>query len=314
MVDSIAKSGAHAIKLQTYTPDTMTIDLNSNEFLIGGSSSLWQGESLYSLYQKAQTPWDWHQPIFDRAQAHGMIGFSSPFDSTSVDFLESLNVPAYKIASSELVDLNLIRLVAETKKPIFMSTGMASISEIYDAIETARRYGSSSIVLLKCTASYPSDPKESNLLSIPVMRDLFNVQVGLSDHTLGIGVAVASIPMGVTVIEKHVTLSRGDGGVDAAFSLEPSELASLVRETRIAQLALGNTNIGPTISELESLKFRRSLYVVQDIKAGESLTLDNVKAIRPGLGLPPKFLSIILGRKAKYDISRGTPIDWKFIN
>ena len=314
IVDMAAECGAQAIKLQTYTPDTMTININENEFHIGDKSSLWEGKSLYKLYEEAQTPWEWHKPIFERARMHGLVAFSSPFDSTAVDYLESLNVSIYKIASAELVDLNLIRHVARTKKPMIMSTGMADIAEIHEAVDIARSNGCPNIILLKCTATYPAIPEDSNLKSIPVMRDVFDLQIGLSDHTLGIGVAVASVAMGATVIEKHVTLDRADGGVDAAFSLEPHELKMLVSETKIAQLAMGTTHIGPTAAEQTSLKFRRSLYAVENIKAGERLTVKNVRAIRPGLGLPPKNLSIIVGRKVKCDIKRGTAINWKLID
>lgn len=314
IVDMVAESGAQAIKLQTYTPDTMTINISENEFYISDKSSLWEGKSLYKLYEEAQTPWEWHKPIFERARKHGLVAFSSPFDTTSVDFLESLNVSIYKIASAELVDLNLIRRVAQTKKPMIMSTGMASVPEIHEAVHMARSNGCPDVILLKCTATYPATPKESNLNSIPVMREVFGVQIGLSDHTLGIGAAVASVAMGATVVEKHVTLARADGGVDSAFSLEPLELKMLVRETKIAQLAMGSTYIGPTASEHSSLKFRRSLYAIENIVAGERLTEKNVRAIRPGLGLPPKCLSIVLDRKAKVDIKRGTAINWKLID
>lgn len=314
IVDMAAECGAQAIKLQTYTPDTMTINISENEFHIGDKSSLWEGKSLYKLYEEAQTPWEWHKPIFDRARAHGLVAFSSPFDTTAVDFLESLNVAIYKIASAELVDLNLIRRVAQTKKPMILSTGMASVAEIHDAVQMARANGCPDVILLKCTATYPATPEESNLNSIPVMRDVFDVQVGLSDHTLGIGAAVASVAMGATVVEKHVTLSRADGGVDSAFSLERSELMMLVREAKTAHLAMGSTYIGPTAAEHNSLKFRRSLYAVENIMAGERLTEKNVRAIRPGQGLPPKNFSIILGRKVKCDIKRGTAINWKLID
>ena len=314
IVDMAAECGAQAIKLQTYTPDTMTININENEFHIGDKSSLWEGKSLYKLYEEAQTPWEWHKPIFERARKHGLVALSSPFDATAVDFLESLDVAIYKIASAELVDLDLIRRVAKTKKPLIMSTGMASVAEIHEAVNMARSNGCPDLILLKCTATYPATPEESNLNSIPVMRDVFDVQIGLSDHTLGIGAAVAAVAMGATVIEKHVTLARADGGVDSAFSLEPHELKMLVSETKIAQLAMGTTYIGPTVAELQSLKFRRSLYAVEDIMAGQRLTEKNVRAIRPGLGLPPKNYSIVLGRKVNCDIKRGTAINWKLID
>lgn len=314
IVDMAAECGAQAIKLQTYTPDTMTININENEFHIGDKSSLWEGKSLYKLYEEAQTPWEWHKPIFERARKHGLVAFSSPFDATAVDFLESLNVSIYKIASAELVDLNLIRRVAQTKKPLIMSTGMASVAEIHEAVNTARSNGCPDLILLKCTATYPAIPEESNLNSIPVMRDVFDVEIGLSDHTLGIGAAIAAVAMGATVIEKHVTLARADGGVDSVFSLEPHELKMLVSETKVARLAMGTTYIGPTAAEHQSLKFRRSLYAVEDIMAGQRLTEKNVRAIRPGLGLHPKNYAILLGRKVKCDIKRGTAINWKLID
>jgi pseudaminic acid synthase len=314
IVDMVAENGAHAIKLQTYTPDTMTLNLRTKEFRINDKTSLWKGKSLYKLYEEAQTPWEWHKPIFERARKHGLVAFSSPFDSNAVEFLESLNVPMYKIASAELVDLNLIRCVAQTKKPVILSTGMASISEIHDAVAIARSNGCPHVVLLKCTAAYPANPEESNLNSIPVMRDVFQVQVGLSDHTLGIGAAIASVAMGGTIIEKHVTLAREDGGVDSAFSLEPHELRLLVSESKIAQVAMGSNQIGPTEAERNSLKFRRSLYAIENIKLGERLTEQNVRAIRPGFGLPPKNLSNVIGRKVSCHVKRGTAINWNLID
>jgi len=313
IIDMVAYSGAHAIKLQTYKPETMTLDIAEGEFFIRDISSPWGGRSLFELYQEAQTPWNWHKPIFDYAHKLGLVAFSSPFDLTSVDFLESLNVPVYKIASAELIDLNLIRRVAQTKKPIILSTGMASIAEIHEAVEMARSNGCPNIILLKCTATYPAAPEESNLSSIPILRDIFGLEVGLSDHTLGIGAAIASVAVGATVIEKHVTLSRSDGGVDSMFSLEPHELRLLVAESKTAHAAMGTTYIGPTTAELESLKFRRSIYAVQKISLGEPFTEENIRAIRPGGGLPPKNLAVILGRKASKDIERGTPIHWALI-
>jgi N-acetylneuraminate synthase len=314
IVDMVAQSGAQAIKLQTYKPETMTLDIAENEFYICDTNSPWRGKSLYKLYQEAQTPWEWHKPIFERSRKLGLVAFSSPFDLTAVDFLESLNVPIYKIASAELTDLNLISRVGQTKKPMILSTGMANISEIYEAVEVARSNGCPHIILLKCTATYPATPEESNLNSIPVLRDAFGVQVGLSDHTLGIGAAIASVAVGATVIEKHVTLSRSDGGVDSLFSLEPHELRLLVSETKIAHAAMGGVQIGPTDTELESLKFRRSLYAVEDIRTGERFTEKNIRAIRPGSGLPPKNLAVIIGRKSSKDIERGTPINWGLID
>ena len=310
IVEAAAKAGAHALKIQTYTPDTMTLNLDHGEFHIEDKHSLWQGTSLYRLYEQAYTPWEWHKPIFDRCRELGMIGFSTPFDSTSVDFLEDVNVPCYKIASFENIDLPLIQKVASTQKPMIVSTGMASIAELDELVTTAREAGCKEMILLKCTSSYPSTPEHSNIVTIPHLQKLFNCQVGLSDHTLGVGVAVAAVALGATVIEKHFTLNRADGGVDAAFSLEPQEMCSLVDESLRAWQGLGHIQYGPTEKEKKSLQFRRSLYIAEDIKAGEVLTEQNVRAIRPGGGLAPKFYNIVLGRKASQDIKRGTPLSW----
>ncbi len=292
IVDTVAKTGAHALKLQTYTADTMTLDIDEGEFYIKDSQSLWCGKSLYQLYQEAYTPWEWHKPIFDRCKELGIIGFSTPFDITAVNFLESLEVPCYKIASFENTDLPLIRKVASTGKPMIISTGMATISELDETVRTAREAGCQDLILLKCTSNYPATPKDSNLLTIPHLRDLFNVQVGLSDHTMGIGVAVASVALGATFIEKHFTLRRADGGVDSAFSMEPEEMHQLVVETEKAWQALGKINYGATEAEKASLNFRRSLYVAKDMKAGDIFTPENLRAIRPGLGLSPKYYDI----------------------
>ncbi|SDF79844.1 pseudaminic acid synthase [Sporolituus thermophilus] len=313
IVEAAAKAGVHALKLQTYTADTMTIDLSEREFFISDDKSLWQGKSLYKLYQEAYTPWEWHKPIFDRCRELGIVPFSTPFDATAVDFLESLDVPCYKIASFENVDLPLIRKVASTGKPIIMSTGMATLAEIDEAVRTAREAGCKELILLKCTSTYPASPEESNLLTIPHMRELFGCEVGLSDHTLGIGAAVAAVALGATVIEKHFTLSRADGGVDAAFSLEPDEMKILVEETKRAWQALGKINYGPTEKEKKSLVFRRSLYVVKDMAAGEEFTPENLRAIRPGLGLAPKYYNELIGKKVNRPIMRGTPVSWDLI-
>lgn len=313
IVEAAAKAGAHALKIQTYTADTMTLNLSEGDFYIADSKSLWQGTSLYQLYQEAHTPWDWHKPIFNRCRDLGIIGFSTPFDATSVDFLEELEVPFYKIASFENIDLPLIRKVAQTGKPIILSTGMASIAELDEAVQTARNAGCTELVLLKCTSSYPASPANSNLLTIPHLKQLFNCPVGLSDHTLGIGAAVASVALGATVIEKHFTLSRAEGGVDAAFSLEPQEFSGLVQESMSACAALGTISYGPTEKETSSLKFRRSLYVVEDMQAGDILTPENVRAIRPGYGLYPKYYEIVLGRKVKKAIKKGTPLSWEIM-
>lgn len=313
IVEAAAAAGAHALKIQTYTADTMTIDKSDGEFLISDKASLWSGKNLYQLYQEAYTPWEWHEPIFKRCRELGIIGFSTPFDETAVDFLESLNVPMYKIASFENIDLPLIQRVAVTGKPMILSTGMATIAELDEAVHTARSAGCSDITLLKCTSSYPASPEFSNVLTIPHMRQLFNCKVGLSDHTLGIGVAVASVALGAEVIEKHFTLSREEGGVDAAFSLEPDELKALVVESERAYQSLGEVFYGRTEKEKASLQFRRSLYIVKDIEEGERFTPDNLKAIRPGLGLPPKYMDVFLGKVAKRRIARGTPLSWDLL-
>lgn len=313
IVDAIAEAGAHAVKLQTYTSDTMTLDLAEREFLIDDPQSLWAGRTLYDLYREAHTPWDWHAPIFERARARGLVAFSTPFDATAVDFLESLDVPCYKIASFENVDLPLIRRVAATGKPLIISTGLATLAEIAEAVGAARDAGCRDLVLLKCTSAYPASPADSHLRTIPHLRAAFGCEVGLSDHTLGNGAALAAIALGATVIEKHVTLRRADGGVDSAFSLEPQELKQLVEDGERARLALGDVRYGPSASEVNSLRFRRSLYVVRDVRAGEELTRENVRAIRPGLGLPPKELDRVLGRRAARSIAAGTALAWNLI-
>ncbi len=310
IVEAAARSGAHALKLQTYTPETMTLDLDEGEFHIDDPASLWSGTSLYKLYGRAYTPWDWHRPLFERARELGMLCFSTPFDATAVGFLESLGVPAYKVASFENIDLPLIRTIAATGKPMIISTGMASIAELDEAVRTARQAGCEDLILLKCTSSYPASPENTNLNTIPHMRALFGCEVGLSDHTLGIGAAVAAVALGATVIEKHFTLNRSDGGVDSVFSLEPHEMRLLVTETQRAWQALGDVRYGFTEQEAKSVVFRRSLYVVKDIVPSEVLTLDNVRAIRPGLGLAPKYLDVVLGMPVKRPVKRGTPLTW----
>lgn len=310
IVEAAAKTGAHALKIQTYTPDTMTLDLNEREFYIGDPKSLWAGTSLYKLYGEAYTPWEWHKPIFDRARELGIIAFSTPFDETAVDFLEELDVPCYKIASFENTDIPLIRKVAATGKPLVISTGMATAAELDETVRAAREAGCKDLILLKCTSTYPATAANTNILTIPHLRELFGCEVGLSDHTMGLGVSVASVALGATVIEKHFTLDRADGGVDSTFSMEPAEMAHLVRETERAWQALGQVNYGPTEAEKKSTQFRRSLYVVQDLKAGAVLTRENVRAIRPGLGLPPKYLEQVLGKTVKQDIKRGTALGW----
>lgn len=313
IVEAAAKTGVHGLKLQTYTADTMTLDRDEGEFFIRDPQSLWQGQSLYQLYQQAYTPWEWHEPIFQRCQELGMIGFSTPFDETAVDFLESLNVPCYKIASFENTDLPLIRKVASTGKPMIISTGMASIAELDETVRTARAAGCQDLILLKCTSSYPASPENTNLLTIPHLQALFDVQVGLSDHTLGIGAAVASVALGATFIEKHFTLSRADGGVDAAFSMEPHEMQQLVAETERAWQALGQISYGATAAEQKSLVFRRSLYVAEDIQAGEQFTAQNIRCIRPGYGLAPKYYDLLLGKTAQQNLCKGTPLSWEML-
>lgn len=313
IVEAAARAGAHALKLQTYTADTMTLDLDQGEFFIKDPDSLWAGSSLYDLYQRAHTPWEWHEPIFARARELGMLAFSTPFDESAVDFLESLDVPAYKIASFENTDLPLIRRVAVTGKPLIISTGMASIAELDESVQAARQAGCRDLVLLKCTSTYPASPANSNLLTIPHLRELFGCEVGLSDHSMGVGVSVAAVALGATVIEKHFTLDRSAGGVDASFSLEPGELASLVVETERAWQAMGQVRYGATQAESKSLMYRRSLYVTRDMQAGELFSADNVRAIRPGLGLAPKHYDALLGRRARQALKRGTALDWALI-
>jgi N-acetylneuraminate synthase len=313
IVEAAARSGAHGLKIQTYTADTMTLDIGEGEFFINDPTSLWKGNSLYKLYQQAYTPWEWHKPIFDRCQELGIIGFSTPFDATAVDFLEFLDVPCYKIASFENTDLPLIRRVASTGKPIIISTGMATVAELDETVRTARESGCEDIILLKCTSTYPATPDNTNILTIPHLRDLFGIQVGLSDHTMGIGVSVASVALGATVIEKHFTLRRADGGVDSAFSMEPEEMQQLVIETERAWQALGKISYGVTEAEQKSLVFKRSLYITKNLKAGDTLTIDNLRAIRPGRGLPPKYYNIILGKSINQDTQAGTPLSWELL-
>lgn len=313
IVEAAFKAGVQAIKLQTYTADTITLDVHENEFMVQDEKSLWNGKSLHKLYNEAYTPWEWHAPIMKRARELGMVCFSSPFDETAVDFLEELNVPAYKIASFENIHLPLIRKAAKTGKPLIMSTGMASLAELDEAVKAAREAGCKDLILLKCTSTYPALPENSNLKTIPHMQELFQCQIGLSDHTMGVGVSVAAVTLGATVVEKHFTLSRAEGGVDSAFSLEPQELKSLVEETERAWQSLGSIKYGPTKAEEKSLVFRRSIYISKDVKSGEILSRDNVRIVRPGLGLPPKNLDLIIGKKVKMDLQIGTPLSWDHI-
>ena len=314
IVEAAAKAGVDAIKLQTYTADTMTLDISEGEFFIADKDSLWKGESLYHLYQKAYTPWEWHKPIFDRCKELGIMGFSTPFDATAVDFLEELDVPCYKIASFENIDLPLIKKVAQTGKPMIVSTGMASLAELDDLVRTARKNGCADLTLLKCTSSYPATPEGTNLLTIPHMRELFGCKVGLSDHTLGIGAAVASVALGVSAIAKHFTLSRADGGVDSAFSMEPEEMAQLVRECETAAQAMGCVCYEMQEQEKKSLQFRRSLYIVEDMRKGDVLSERNLRSIRPGGGLAPQYFDVLLGRKVRCDVKRGTAMKWEMVD
>jgi pseudaminic acid synthase len=314
IVDAAANAGAHALKLQTYTAGTMTLDLAEGEFLISDAASPWVGKSLYQLYQEAYTPWEWHKPIFERARQLGLIVFSTPFDETAVDFLESLEAPCYKVASFENTDIPLIRRVAATGKPMIISTGMASIAELDEAVRAARGAGCKDLVLLKCTSTYPASPENSHLRTIPHLREQFKCEVGLSDHTMGAVAAVVAVALGATVIEKHFTLRRADGGVDSAFSLEPEEMATLVTETERAWQALGEVRYGATDAEKGSLVFRRSLYIAEDVQAGDVLDCRNLRAVRPGHGLPPKYLEQLLGRKVKQAVKKGTPMSWGLVD
>ncbi len=313
IVDAAADAGADAIKLQTYTADTMTLDTSAPGFVIDDPKSLWAGRRLHDLYAEAMTPWEWHAPLMARARSHGLHCFSTPFDPTAVDFLEELKVPAYKIASFECTDLALIRRVARTGKPLIISTGMASLAEIDDAVRATRGAGNDQIVLLKCTSTYPATPQNTNLRTIPALRAAFNTEVGLSDHTMGHGAAVASVALGASVIEKHFTLRRADGGVDSAFSLEPAEFKQLRIESERAWQALGEVSFGTSAAEQGSVQFRRSLYIVEPVRAGEVLTTKNVRAIRPGFGLAPTHLDDVLGLRPTVDVPAGTPLRWELL-
>lgn len=310
LVDAAAASGADAIKLQTYTADTMTLNIDKPGFVIDDPKSLWHGRQLYDLYREAHTPWDWHKPIMERAKTLGMACFSSPFDETAVDFLETLEVPAYKIASFECTDLPLIRKVASTGKPMIISTGMATLGEIDEAVLTARGAGCQDIVLLKCTSTYPASPENTNVSTIPHLLQAFGCQVGLSDHTMGIGVAAASVALGATVIEKHFTLRRADGGVDSTFSLEPEEFGALVTETRRAWESVGKPTYGSTKAETNSLQFRRAVHFVVDLPKDTVIERKHLKSLRPGIGLPPKFMESLIGRRLCVDVTAGTTTDW----
>jgi N-acetylneuraminate synthase len=308
IVEAAAEAGAHSLKLQTYTPDTLTLDVDRDDFVIASKDNPWTGRRLYELYGEAMTPWDWHAPLFKRARDLGMIPLSTPFDDAAVDLLEDLHAEVYKIASFESNHLPLLRRVAATGKPVIMSTGMATLGELDLAVRTLREGGCGDIVLLKCTSTYPATPENTNILTIPHMRDLFDCEVGLSDHTHGIGVAVASVALGATVIEKHFTLRRADGGVDSSFSMEPEEMKALVTETERAWQALGYVSYGPTEAEQGSRAFRRSLYIARDCPAGHVLTAADVRIVRPGFGLEPAALPDVLGLPLARDVARGEAV------
>ena len=312
IVEEVAKTGAHALKIQTYTADTLTIDKNDGDFFLGDKNSLWHGMSMYELYQQSHTPWEWHKSIFERCNELGLLCFSSPFDETAVDFLEDLDCPCYKIGSTENTDFNLLKKVAKTGKPLIISTGMATVSELYEIVSTVRKAGCNELVLLKCTAAYPAKPSDANLLTIPDMGNMLGCHIGLSDHSLGTGVAVASVALGAVMIEKHFTISRKDKGVDSEFSMEPHEFKKMVIDTEVAWSALGEIHYGATINENSNLS-RRSLYIVKDMKKGEIITKENVRSIRPGYGLPVKYFDDILGMQVTKDVLRGTRLSFDFI-
>lgn len=314
IVEAAANAGVDAVKIQTYRPDTMTLDISEREFFISDDNNLWQGKSLYELYKEAYTPWEWHKAIFDKCKELEIIGFSSPFDITAVDFLEELDVPCYKIASFENTDIPLLKKIAQTGKPIIMSIGMANLAEIYESIEILKENGCKELALLKCTSIYPASPENTNILTIAHMKELFpECEIGLSDHTMGIGASIASIALGSTVIEKHLTLLRSDGGVDSVFSMEPDEIKMLVLESETAWKSLGKVSFGLTEKEKDSLRFRRSLYISEDMLKDEIFTERNLRSIRPGLGLPPKYFELLLGKKIAKNVKKGTPLSWDLI-
>jgi pseudaminic acid synthase len=312
LVSAAAEAGVDAVKLQTYTPDTITLDTNRPEFRIG-SGTVWDGRTLHDLYAEAATPWEWHEPLQRAATDHGLQFFSSPFDDTAVDFLEGLGVPAYKIASFEIVDVGLIARVARTGKPMIMSTGMATLDEISEGVAAARAAGATDLALLKCTSAYPAPPEDADLRTIPDMAARFQLPVGLSDHTLGTVVPAVAVALGAAIVEKHLTLSRADGGPDGGFSLEPTELREMVDGIRTAEKALGSVNYQPSDQEAPSRILRRSLFVVEPVRAGEPFTTRNVRSIRPGHGLHTRHLPEVLGRTATRDIERGTPMEWALV-
>lgn len=310
-IEAAKAAGADAVKLQTYTPDTLTMRCDNEYFRIRGT--LWDRRTLYDLYSEAYTPWEWHPKLLAIARDLGLHLFSTPFDVTAVDFLEGLEVPAYKVASFEIVDIPLLKRIGKTRKPVILSTGMATLSEIDEAVRSLRDAGTTQLALLKCTSAYPSPPDDMNLRTIPHLRETFATPVGLSDHTLGIAVPVAAVAMGACIIEKHFTLSRADGGPDSAFSLEPDEFRAMVEAVRTVERALGEVHYGPTEHEKESLTFRRSLFVVKDVKAGAPFTSENVRSIRPAYGLHPRYADLVFGARATRDVSAGTPLSWDLV-
>lgn len=313
IVDTVAATGAHALKLQTYTADTLTINVSHGEFNISDPKSLWNNRNLYELYQEAHTPWEWHQAIFQRAKEKGIMCFSTPFDNSAVDFLEDLGVEAYKVASFENNHLPLLRKIATTGKPVIMSTGISTLADIEIAVKTLRENGCKDLILLKCTSTYPATPENTNLKTIPYLTELFNCHAGLSDHTHGIGVSIASVALGCRVIEKHFTMNRAEGGVDAAFSMEPAEFKMLVEESERAFLALGKVTYGIMEDEKKSLTFKRSIYIVEDMKAGEEFTINNIRIIRPGLGIAPKYFETMLGKRVNSNVKRGTALTFDLL-
>ncbi len=313
IVDAAADAGAHALKIQTYTPDTMTLNLSEGEFFISDKNSPWYGKTLYELYKIAMTPYEWHGPIFDRCRKRGLCFLSTPFDVTAVDFLETFDPPVYKIASFENTDVNLIKKVASTGKPIIISTGMATMPDLQDMMQAARDGGATDVILLKCTSAYPADAKNANIRTIPHLSGLFDVNIGISDHTLGIGVAVASVALGACVVEKHFTISRAEGGVDSAFSLEPHEFKLLVSEAEKAFNSLGEVSYSPSQQEESSKIFKRSIYITKDVRKGQKLTHENLRCIRPGYGLPPKHLNELIGKVVNQDLRAGTPMKLNYV-
>jgi pseudaminic acid synthase len=313
MIRVVKESGADAIKFQTYTADTMTIKVNRPEFFISDEDSLWRGKYLYDLYEIASTPWDWHAQLFEYSRSLGIEPFSTPFDLTAVDFLEKLEVQRYKVASFEITYLELIAKIAQTGKPMIISTGMATLQEIHEAVQTARENGCRDLTLLKCTSAYPSDPRFANLSTIPDLQKKFKCKIGLSDHTLGISVSLGAVALGATMIEKHITMRHDDGGVDSKFSLNPSQLRELVLQSRVVSESLGDVMYGVSELEKSSLRFRRSLFIVKNVKKGETVTRENVRVIRPGIGLPPKTLELVLGKAFREDLGIGTPLQLNHI-